>query len=68
MVWIDSSSGSTEVGISAVQDDAVGPIVYDEIQRPRMTFGEFALLWAKAHDAETHEGDVDSDALLALLD
>lgn len=68
MVWLDSSSGSTQSGVSADNDEAVGLVVYDELARPRLTMGDFARLWAKAHGAETVEQDVDRDALLALLD
>lgn len=69
MVWLDSSSGSTETGVSAAQDQTVGTVVYDEIARLRMTMGEVATLWAEAHGAETKpRTSVDRDALVALLD
>ena len=68
MLWLDSSSGSTERGVSAASDEAVGSVVYDEIARPRLTMGELATLWAQAHSAETSDDDVDRDAVLALLD
>ena len=67
LVWIDSSNGSTASSQSATEDTSIGSIVYDEIARPRLTFGDLARLWAQAHDAETVNEPVDRDALLALL-
>lgn len=68
MVWLDSSSGSSATGVSAVNDSAIGSVVYDEVARPRLSLGEFALLWAEAHDAKTTDEKVDTDVLLTLLD
>lgn len=68
MVWLDSSNGSTQSGMSAGNDDTVGTIVYDEAVRPRLTMGELATLWASAHGADTVDSPVDRDAVLALLD
>lgn len=68
MVWLDSSSGSMQTGVSANRDDAVGPVVYDEIARPRMTMGQLAGLWAKAHKTETVDEAVNRDDVLGLLD
>lgn len=67
MIWIDSSSGDNRSGQSASKDDTVGSIVYDEVARPRMSFGLLAELWAKAHNAETVEEKVDTEKLLKLL-
>jgi len=67
IVWIDSSNGSTASGVSAIEDDTVGPIVYDEIARPRLTLGQFAELWARAHGAATADAPVDEDRLLGFL-
>lgn len=67
MVWIDSSNGSTRLHMSSTNDNSIGPIVYDELERPRFTLGELATLWAKAHGAETVEAPVEQDELLALL-
>ena len=68
MVWLDSSSGSSATGVSAVNDSAIGSVVYDEVARPRLSLGEFARLWAEAHDAKTTDEKVDTDVLLTLLD
>lgn len=68
MVWLDASSGSTATGVSAAQDDAIGPVVRDELSRPRLSMGELALLWARAHKVEVSSDPVDRDAVLALLD
>ena len=68
MVWLDASSGSTLRGVSAAQDAAVGPVVRDELARPRLTMGELATLWAETHEVETVDAPVDRDAVLALLD
>lgn len=68
MVWLDASSGSTARGVSAAQDAAVGPVVRDELARPRLTMGELAELWAAAHKVPTVDAPVDRDAVLALLD
>ncbi len=68
MVWLDASSGSTATGVSAAQDDAIGPVVRDELSRPRLSMGELAELWARAHGAATVSEPVDRDAVLALLD
>jgi len=68
MVWIDSSSGSTRSGMSASHDETVGPVVYDEIARPRLTMGELAELWAEVHGAEINKGEkVDKKQILSLL-
>jgi ribosomal protein L12E/L44/L45/RPP1/RPP2 len=67
MVWIDSSNGSTASGTSSTNDDSIGSIVYDELERPRLTLGELATLWAKAHGAETVDGPVDQKELVKLL-
>lgn len=69
MVWLDASSGSTCEGVSAAQDSAIGPVVRDELARPRLTMGELAELWAAAHGVTTDaDAPVDRDAVLALLD
>ena len=67
LVWIDSSNGSTESNQSATGDTSVGPIVYDELARPRMTYGDLARLWAQAHDAQTVNEPVNRDLLLELI-
>ena len=67
MVWIDSSNGSTDAHVSSTNDDSIGSIVYDELERPRLTLGELATLWAKAHGAETLDKEVDQKELLKLL-
>jgi len=67
MIWLDTSSGSTVAGMSAAQDTTIGPIVRDELARPRLTMGELAALWASAHGVDTFDGPADRDALLALL-
>lgn len=67
MVWIDSSSGSTDVGMSSTNDDSIGAIVYDELERPRLTLGELATLWAKAHGTETVDEPVNQKELAMLL-
>ena len=54
--------------MSAVNDSAIGSVVYDEVARPRLSLGEFARLWAEAHDAKTTDEKVDTDVLLTLLD
>lgn len=67
LVWIDSSNGSDDSGVSSTNDSSIGGIVYDEIARPRLTMGELATLWAQAHGVETVDEPVERDALLALL-
>lgn len=68
LVWIDSSSGATDYGMSSTHDVSVGGIVYDELIRPRLTMGELAHMWATAHGAATDDSvAVDRDALLGLL-
>lgn len=67
MLWIDSSNGSTESGVSSTNDSSIGSIVYDELERPRLTLGELATLWAKAHGAETVDEPVNQKELLKLL-
>lgn len=67
MIWIDSSNGSTASGVSSTNDDSIGSIVYDELERPRLTLGELATLWAKAHGAETVDEPVDQKELAKLL-
>lgn len=68
LIWLDASSGSSQSGVSAAQDATIGPVVRDELSRPRLTMGQFATLWANAHGAVTVDAPVDRDALLALLD
>lgn len=65
--WIDSSNGSTLAGSSSSNDDSIGSIVYDELARPRFTFGDLAKAWASAHGAKTEKKPVDREALLELL-
>lgn len=67
MVWIDSSNGSTASGTSSTSDNSIGSIVYDELERPRLTLGELATLWAKAHGAETVDEPVNQKELAKLL-
>lgn len=68
MLWVDSSSGSTQQGVSAVSDETVGTILYDEIVRPRLTVGDLANLWAEAHEVEVDKAKaVDKDAVMSLL-
>lgn len=68
MVWLDSSSGSTASNMSASSDDTVGSIVYDELERERLTMGDLAKLWAKAHGVSVDSNKpVDRKAVLALL-
>lgn len=68
MCWLDSSSGSDQQGVSAVNDGSVGSVVYDEVARPRLTMGELATLWAEAHGAEVTDEAVDRESVLGLLD
>lgn len=68
LVWVDTSNGSTASGTSSSHDQTIGSLVYDEIARPRLTMGQLALMWAKAHGVETSQTPVDRDELLALLD
>ena len=68
MLWLDASSGSTQTSMSAANDPTIGPVVRDELARPRLTMGELAALWAEVHGAESVDAPVDRDALLALLD
>lgn len=68
MIWLDTSSGSTVAGMSAADDTTIGPIVRDELSRPRLTMGELAALWASAHGVDTVDEPVDRDEILALLD
>ena len=67
MVWIDSSNGSMETNVSSTNDDSIGAIVYDELERPRMTLGELATLWAKAHGVATVDAPVNQKELAMLL-
>lgn len=67
-VWLDSSSGSNQSGVSAANDTTVGDVVYDGIAREQMSMGDLAELWADAHDAETDGSPVDRDVVMALLD
>lgn len=67
MVWIDSSSGSTVSGMSSTNDDSIGSIVYDELERERFTLGDLAKLWAKVHNISTVEKPVNQKELLNLL-
>lgn len=68
IVWIDSSNGSTSAGVSSSRDETVGSIVYDEVARPRITYGELAELWADAHGAAIIDEPVEKSAIDALLD
>lgn len=67
IVWVDSSNGSMASGVSSSHDATIGSIVYDELERPRLTMGELATLWAEAHGVETTATPVDRDALMSLL-
>lgn len=67
MIWIDSSNGSTGSGVSSSHDDTIGPIVYDELKRPRLTLGELAELYATAHNATMVSEPVNKSELMKLL-
>lgn len=67
LFWLDSSNGSTGSCESAATDGTIGAIVYDELVRPRLTYGELALLWAMAHGADTVDGEVDREVLNGLM-
>lgn len=67
MVWVDSSNGSDDSHVSSKSDDSIGSIIYDELERPRLTLGQLAKLWAKAHGAETVNEPANKKELLALL-
>lgn len=67
LLWIDSSNGSTASGVSSTGDNSIGSIVYDELERPRLTLGELATLWAKAHGVDTVDSPVDQKELMNLL-
>lgn len=67
LIWVDSSNGSKEIHASSSKDDSIGSIVYDELERPRFTFGQLAELWAAAHSVATADARVDKEELLKLL-
>lgn len=67
MVWLDTSNGAGESGVSASCDTTVGTLLYDELERPRFTMGELAELWADAHGAATTQEKVNREELLGLL-
>jgi hypothetical protein len=67
MVWVDSSNGSTAAGVSSTGDNSIGAIVYDELERPRLTLGELAVLWAKAHGVDIVDEPVNQKELMKLL-
>jgi hypothetical protein len=46
---------------------SVGSIVYDELERPRLTLGELATLWAEAHGVDTVDEPVNQKELAKLL-
>lgn len=66
LIWLDTSSGSTQAGCSAASDFTVGPVVADGL-RPRLTQGDFARLWAEAHGVETLQEEVKWEDLQHLL-
>jgi hypothetical protein len=68
IIWIDSSNGSMQSGVSSTNDSSIGGIVYDEIARPRLTLGDLAEMWASAHGVDTVQTPADRDALVGLLD
>lgn len=69
LIWIDSSNGSVSHSKSALHDDSIGQIVRDEIGRERLTFGQLATLWAKAHGAQVDvDAPVDTTAVKNLFD
>lgn len=67
MIWVDSSNGSDAAGVSSTSDNSIGSIIYDELERPRLTLGELATLWAKAHNVETVKEPVNQKQLMSLL-
>lgn len=67
MIWVDSSNGTTRHGASAASDPTTGSLLYDEIERPRLTFGEIAKMWADAHDVETTFENVNRAEILNLI-
>lgn len=67
LVWIDSSNGSTQSGVSSANDVSIGDIVHSELVRERLTYGKLAKWWANAHKVETVNKPVDTKSILALL-
>lgn len=66
-IWIDSSSGSNRSGLSSNYDETISSVVYDEILREKMTIGQFAGLWAKAHNVETTDDESSFEEVKHLL-
>ena len=57
LIWVDSSSGSSESGMSATGDRETPHVLRSELS-PKMTYGHLAQLWAYAHNSQ-----VDNDVL-----
>ena len=66
LIWVDSSTGSQARGVSADSDHSIGGLVRSELSE-RLTFGDLAVLWAKAHGAATEDTSVDMKTLRTFV-
>lgn len=66
LIWLDSSTGSQARGVSADSDHSIGGLVRSELTE-RLTFGDLAELWAKAHGVDTEDTSVDIKTLRTFV-
>lgn len=66
-IWMDASSGSSKSSQSVSNDHQVGLVTYDAIGRERLTYGELAKMWAKAHGVKTKSVPVDLEQLREVV-
>lgn len=66
MVWLDATSGSKNVH-SIANDSGITSAIQDALFRPRVTWGDLAVLFAEAHDLPTESEPVDQQLLTSVL-
>lgn len=63
MVWIDTSDGANQGGYSVSRGGALTDAIAFELDVKRLTEGELARMYAKAHGARTVNKAVDADLI-----
>lgn len=66
-IWVDTSPGGVRGGQSVADDDRIAEALWYEIGVPKMTQGQLAALYAKAHGAKTENTQVENGLIEAIL-
>lgn len=67
LLWIDTSNGQNEGGFSVSRGGSLADAIAFEVGVPRLTEGELAELYARAHGLATADEDVDPSLVSKLV-